>query len=111
MDAHDTPAGMATVSFLAARAALSTMDAAGRHKHPGTTGHSAPQLALRALLMLRHLRAEITSWQSGLIETVRGSGVIWADLAEPPGVPYSPAATCYAAPPPAHDPCRDHRVR
>ncbi|MBO1417446.1 hypothetical protein, partial [Streptomyces sp. FH025] len=96
MDAQDTgKAGVGPASFLAAAAALGMMDAAARtarHAPPDDAGQSDPAQALSALLMLRHLREELTGWETGLIETARGAGATWADLAEPMGVQSRQAA-------------------
>ncbi|MFH9352160.1 type III effector protein [Kitasatospora sp. NPDC017646] len=96
MDAQDTgTAGVGPVSFLAAAAALGTMDAAARtarHAPPDVPGQSDPQQALAALLVLRHLREELAGWETGLIETARDAGATWSDLAEPLGVQSRQAA-------------------
>lgn len=96
MDARDTgTAGVGPASFLAAAAALGMMDAAARtarHAPPDDVGQSDPGQALSALLMLRRLREELAGWETGLIETARGAGATWADLAEPMGVRSRQAA-------------------
>ncbi|MER7667198.1 type III effector protein [Kitasatospora sp. NPDC096128] len=96
MDAQDTgTAGVGPASFLAAAAALGMMDAAARtarHAPPDDAGQRDPARALSALLMLRHLREELAGWETGLIETARGAGATWADLAEPMGVQSRQAA-------------------
>ncbi|MGW3074025.1 MULTISPECIES: type III effector protein [unclassified Kitasatospora] len=96
MDTQDTgAAGVGPASFLAAAAALGMMDAAARtarHAPPDDAGQSDPHPALSALLMLRHLREELAGWETGLIETARGAGATWADLAEPMGVQSRQAA-------------------
>ncbi|CAM5673187.1 hypothetical protein HS99_0001025 [Kitasatospora aureofaciens] len=92
---HTGTPGAGPVSFLAAAAALGVMDAAtrtARHAPPDTTGQNDPQQALSALLMLRHLREELAGWETGLIETARGAGATWGDLAEPLGVQSRQAA-------------------
>lgn len=88
-------AAVGPASFLAASAALGMMDAAvrtARHTPPDDTGQSDPGQALAALILLRHLREELATWESGLIETARGAGATWADLAEPLGVASRQAA-------------------
>ncbi|MFJ9459778.1 type III effector protein [Kitasatospora sp. NPDC101447] len=99
MTVRDTgTAGTGPASFLAAAAALGTMAAAARtaRRAPADTADTArrsdPQQALSALLMLRHLREELSGWETGLIETARGAGATWADLAEPMGVRSRQAA-------------------
>lgn len=42
--------------------------------------------------MLREVREELAGWESGLIETARGEGASWADLAGPLGVASLQAA-------------------
>ncbi|MEV7775788.1 type III effector protein [Kitasatospora sp. NPDC086791] len=96
MDTQDTgTAGVGPASFLAAAAALGMMDAAARtarHAPPDNADQSDPRQALSALLLLRHLREELAGWETGLIETARGAGATWADLAEPMGVQSRQAA-------------------
>ncbi|WP_042410170.1 hypothetical protein [Streptacidiphilus carbonis] len=94
MDAQET-SGAGPASFLAAAAALGMMDAAARtarHAPADTAAQRDPQQALAALLMLRHLREQLAGWETGLIETARGAGATWADLAEPLGVQSRQAA-------------------
>ncbi|MFG2484842.1 HSP18 transcriptional regulator [Streptomyces virginiae] len=57
-----------------------------------TTGPPDSQQALAALLMLRKVREQLTGWESVLIETARGQGASWTDLAEPLGVASRQAA-------------------
>ncbi|WP_035850019.1 hypothetical protein [Kitasatospora azatica] len=96
MYSQDTgTAGVGPASFLAAAAALGMMDAAARtarHAPPDDAGQHDPGGALSALLLLRHLREELAGWETGLIETARGAGATWADLAEPMGVQSRQAA-------------------
>ncbi|MFE9479297.1 HSP18 transcriptional regulator [Streptomyces spororaveus] len=86
------------VSFLAAAAALETIDQAVRDAQQppaGTTAptpDSGPHTALAALLMLREIREQLAGWESGLIETARDRGASWADLAAPLGVASRQAA-------------------
>ncbi|MEU8894130.1 HSP18 transcriptional regulator [Streptomyces sp. NPDC048442] len=56
------------------------------------TGGNGPHPALTALLMLREVREQLAGWESGLIETARGHGASWADLAAPLGVASRQAA-------------------
>ncbi|MEC4573856.1 HSP18 transcriptional regulator [Streptomyces virginiae] len=51
-----------------------------------------PHPALAALLMLREVREQLAGWESGLIETARGEGASWAELAGPLGVASRQAA-------------------
>ncbi|MFI8453719.1 HSP18 transcriptional regulator [Streptomyces erythrochromogenes] len=55
-------------------------------------GSDDPQQALAALLMLREVREQLAGWESVLIETARGRGASWADLAGPLGVASRQAA-------------------
>ncbi|OEJ36092.1 HSP18 transcriptional regulator [Streptomyces subrutilus] len=88
------------VSFLAAAAALETIDQAVRDAQRTSTGpatadlapDSGPHPALAALLMLREVREQLAGWESGLIETARSQGASWADLAGPLGVASRQAA-------------------
>ncbi|MFD6181226.1 HSP18 transcriptional regulator [Streptomyces goshikiensis] len=90
------------VPFLAAAAALETIDQALRDAQrpsaaPTTapTGRApdpGPHPALAALLLLREVREQLADWESGLIETARGQGASWADLAGPLGVASRQAA-------------------
>ncbi|MEV7416460.1 HSP18 transcriptional regulator [Streptomyces sp. NPDC089919] len=57
-----------------------------------TAAASGPHPALAALLMLRVVREQLAGWESGLIETARGQGASWADLAGPLGVASRQAA-------------------
>ncbi|MFD3328375.1 HSP18 transcriptional regulator [Streptomyces sp. NPDC058701] len=96
------PAPPATpVPFPAAAAALeainqSVRDAQQSSTHPPATAPSAagsgPHPALAALLTLREVREQLAGWESGLIETARGEGASWADLAGPLGVASRQAA-------------------
>ncbi len=99
---NDATPTAATVSFTAAAAALEAINQSvkdARHspeRTPETTGplaaDSGPHPALAALLMLREVREELAGWESGLIETARGEGASWADLAGPLGVASRQAA-------------------
>ncbi|MFJ7999827.1 HSP18 transcriptional regulator [Streptomyces sp. NPDC096310] len=53
---------------------------------------AGPHPALAALLMLREVREQLADWESVLIETARGQGASWADLAGPLGVASRQAA-------------------
>lgn len=55
-------------------------------------GGGGPHPALAALLMLREVREQLGGWESVLIETARGQGASWADLAGPLGVASRQAA-------------------
>ncbi|MFI5982445.1 HSP18 transcriptional regulator [Streptomyces sp. NPDC051555] len=88
-------------SFPAAAAALEAVDRALKAAHqaspgrPGSTVEPTPAAGpdpLTALLMLREIREELAGWESGLIETARGHGASWADLAGPLGVASRQAA-------------------
>lgn len=90
------------VSFLAAAAALETIDQTVREAQQQPAGAAAltvrpapdsgPHPALAALLTLREVREQLAGWESGLIETARGQGASWADLAGPLGVSSRQAA-------------------
>lgn len=90
----------APVTFLAAAAALETIDQALRDARQASTKTSAaapavgagPHPALAALLMLREVREQLNGWETGLIETARSEGASWADLAAPLGVASRQAA-------------------
>ncbi|MGY1503341.1 type III effector protein [Streptomyces sp. QTS52] len=99
---EDQPAprasGPTPTSFLAAAAALNTINEAlrtagtardGEHAEPGPTGS---EQALTALLMLREVRDQLAEWEPGLIEEAREAGASWADLAQPLGVSSRQAA-------------------
>ncbi|MFC9824476.1 HSP18 transcriptional regulator [Streptomyces erythrochromogenes] len=53
---------------------------------------AGPHPALAALLMLREVREQLAGWESVLIETARGQGASWAELAGPLGVASRQAA-------------------
>ncbi|MEV6581307.1 HSP18 transcriptional regulator [Streptomyces sp. NPDC051582] len=87
------------VPFHAAAAALQAIDQSMKDaqrsaaRTPVTAGADAgPHPALAALLMLREIREELASWESGLIETAREAGASWAELAPPLGVASRQAA-------------------
>jgi hypothetical protein len=85
------------VSFLAAAAALETIDKAlqaAQEETPGTpiAAGPPPEQALASLLLLRQVRDELAGWETGLIETARRAGASWADLAHPLGVASRQAA-------------------
>ncbi|MGW6844392.1 HSP18 transcriptional regulator [Streptomyces sp. NPDC054958] len=92
----------APVPFLAAAAALEAINRSVKdaQRAPASTptdaeplpAHSGPHPALAALLMLREVREQLAGWESGLIETARGQGASWADLAGPLGVASRQAA-------------------
>ncbi|MFJ3633819.1 HSP18 transcriptional regulator [Streptomyces sp. NPDC090112] len=71
----------------------------GAHRPPADAdGHAAaasdagPEQALAALRMLHEVRERLSGWESVLIETARGEGASWADLAAPLGVASRQAA-------------------
>ncbi|MET9689999.1 HSP18 transcriptional regulator [Streptomyces sp. NPDC006514] len=88
------------VPFLAAAAALEAINQAVKdaQQPPARTAasppapDSGPHPALAALLTLREVREQLAGWESGLIETARGNGASWADLAGPLGVASRQAA-------------------
>lgn len=95
------PHAPAPGSFVAAAAALSTIDEAIRTAHGtpvdgGRTGPGSPspgaEDALAALLLLREVRRRLADWEPALIETARTAGASWADLAGPLGVASRQAA-------------------
>ncbi|MFI6151125.1 type III effector protein [Kitasatospora sp. NPDC051170] len=85
------------VSFLAATAALASIDDAVRTARTpssatqGTVEDGAEQ-ALAALLLLRELRTQLAGWEAPLVEAARAGGATWADLARPMGVASRQAA-------------------
>ncbi|GGP44062.1 HSP18 transcriptional regulator [Streptomyces sindenensis] len=87
------------VSFLAAWAALQTIDEAVRDArgHAGDATSGPPPAteraqALASLQLLRDVREQLAGWETGLIETARAAGASWADLADPLGVASRQAA-------------------
>ncbi|WP_329107150.1 HSP18 transcriptional regulator [Streptomyces sp. NBC_01439] len=99
---NDAAPTASTVSFTAAAAALEAINQSVKdarqspERTPKTTAPlaagSGPHPALAALLMLREVREELAGWESGLIDTARGEGASWADLAGPLGVASRQAA-------------------
>ncbi|MET9736207.1 type III effector protein [Streptomyces sp. NPDC006458] len=84
-------------SFLAAAAALNAIEDAlhtARHEAADSSGTPAPgpEAALASLMLLRQVREQLAGWETGLIETARGAGASWADLAAPLGVASRQAA-------------------
>ncbi|MGF1341119.1 HSP18 transcriptional regulator [Streptomyces flavovirens] len=84
-------------SFEAAVEALRRIDGAvrdaiGENGADATPPHAGAEQALAALLLLREVRHRLAGWETGLIETARGAGASWADLAEPLGVASRQAA-------------------
>ncbi|MFF5446339.1 hypothetical protein [Streptomyces sp. NPDC012888] len=80
-------------SFLAAAAALDAIDRAVHEAHgPRADSPDDAQDALAALILLREVRRQLASWESGLIETAREAGASWAELAGPLGVASRQAA-------------------
>ncbi|MFD6987062.1 HSP18 transcriptional regulator, partial [Streptomyces sp. NPDC059956] len=90
------------IPFVGAAAALEAINQAVRDAQQPSSATSAarkepaqapgPDPALAALVMLREIREELASWESGLIETAREHGASWADLAGPLGVASRQAA-------------------
>ena len=90
------------VTFLAAVAALEAINQSVKDaqrssaRTPSTaeppSADAGPHPSLAALLMLREVREQLAGWESGLIETARGQGASWADLAGPLGVASRQAA-------------------
>ncbi|MFJ9113356.1 type III effector protein [Streptomyces sp. NPDC102283] len=99
MNAADQPSAAITgahspASFIAAAAALAAMDDALRdaqRESPDAVG-PGPEQALASLMLLRRVREHLAGWETGLIETARGAGASWADLARPLGVASRQAA-------------------
>lgn len=83
-------------SFLAAAAALDTIDIAVHEANSQAAdpadADAGPQQALASLLLLRQVREQLAGWETGLIETARLAGASWADLAHPLGVASRQAA-------------------
>ncbi|MFF1401339.1 type III effector protein [Streptomyces sp. NPDC058287] len=99
MTAADQPSMTSTdahspASFLAAEAALSSIDDALRDAQDVTPEASGPgpEQALASLMLLRQVREQLAGWETGLIETARDAGASWADLAQPLGVASRQAA-------------------
>ncbi|MFC9292768.1 HSP18 transcriptional regulator [Streptomyces sp. NPDC057011] len=92
----------APVTFLAAAAALETINQAledARQASSGTAASASASAsvtgappALATLLMLREVREQLAGWETVLIEAARGQGASWADLAAPLGVASRQAA-------------------
>ncbi|GLX41298.1 hypothetical protein Sros01_73710 [Streptomyces roseochromogenus] len=90
------------VTFLAAAAALEAINQSVKDaqqssaRTPATPGPpaagSGAHPALAALLTLREVREQLAGWESALIETARGEGASWAELAGPLGVASRQAA-------------------
>lgn len=81
-------------SFIAAAAALGAMCDALRVAQRETTDAQGPgpEQALASLMLLRQVREHLAGWETGLIETARGAGASWSDLARPLGVASRQAA-------------------
>lgn len=105
------------VSFLAAAAALETIDQTVREAQQQPAGAAAltvrpapdsgPHPALAALLTLREVREQLAGWESGLIETARGQGRAGPTSparSESPAVKRPNAGTCACAPAPPEAP-------
>ncbi|MFD3698016.1 HSP18 transcriptional regulator [Streptomyces sp. NPDC058646] len=91
------------IPFLAAAAALEAINQSVKDAQQlsartsaaeaaATAADADPHAALAALVMLREVREQLAGWESGLIETARGRGASWADLAGPLGVASRQAA-------------------
>ncbi|MFI8341875.1 HSP18 transcriptional regulator [Streptomyces sp. NPDC085639] len=86
------------VPFPVAAAALKAINQSVRDAQqssaqtPPPAASSGPHPALAALLTLREVREQLAAWESGLIETARGEGASWAELAGPLGVASRQAA-------------------
>ncbi|MEI5034270.1 type III effector protein [Streptomyces sp. S1A(2023)] len=99
MNAADQPitasaGAQGPASFIAAAAALAAMEDALRdaqRESPDAVG-PGPEQALASLMLLRQVREHLAGWETGLIETARGAGASWADLARPLGVASRQAA-------------------
>ncbi|MFD4868064.1 HSP18 transcriptional regulator [Streptomyces sp. NPDC058412] len=100
---NEAPEPPEPIPFLAATTALDAINQAIRDaRQPSarptaaeaaaTTADADPHVALAALVMLREVREQLADWESGLIETARGQGASWADLAAPLGVASRQAA-------------------
>ncbi|MFD3546767.1 HSP18 transcriptional regulator [Streptomyces sp. NPDC058655] len=99
---NEAPEPAAPAPFTAVAAALEAIDNAVRSAHrspadapppgPGDAPGPHPAPALAALQLLREVREQLAGWESGLIETARGRGASWADLAGPLGVASRQAA-------------------
>lgn len=98
---NEVPQPATPVPFPVAAAALESIGQAVRDAQrpagsppaaPAPTADSGPHPALAALLLLREVREQLAGWESGLIETARGEGASWADLAGPLGVASRQAA-------------------
>ncbi|MCU8593022.1 type III effector protein [Streptomyces sp. A13(2022)] len=94
--AEQSADGASPASFLAAAAALNTIDDAlhaARHRpSDAPASEPGPKQALASLLLLRQVREQLAGWETGLIETARDAGASWADLAHPLGVASRQAA-------------------
>ncbi|WP_019074550.1 hypothetical protein [Streptomyces hokutonensis] len=90
--------GLTPASFLAAAAALDTIQEAlhaARAVPDGTAlgpERGTSEQVLAALLVLREAREQLAEWEPGLIEAAREAGASWADLAHPLGVSSRQAA-------------------
>lgn len=99
-DQPPPPAGTtpAPATFLAASAALDTIDRAVQTAQTpdppdgSSAPHTSSEQALAALLLLREVRERLAAWEPGLIEAAREAGASWADLAGPLGVASRQAA-------------------
>ncbi|WP_407836302.1 HSP18 transcriptional regulator [Streptomyces sp. DSM 116496] len=99
---NESAESTASIPFVAAAAALEVINQAVKDAQQPSVGRpmaeatlppgSGPHSPLAALQMLREVREQLAGWESGLIETARGHGASWADLAGPLGVASRQAA-------------------
>ncbi|MEW1638925.1 HSP18 transcriptional regulator [Streptomyces sp. NPDC093801] len=94
---NENPPPIQPVRAAEAVAALDTIRRAVQDAHHSsagapTTGPAGPEQTLAALLMLREVREQLTGWEAVLIETARGQGASWVELAAPLGVASRQAA-------------------
>jgi hypothetical protein len=97
MTADQPGSASRSVSFLAAEAALASIEEAVHGAQapapgPQTDGEVSSDQALAALLLLREMRDQLAGWETGLIETAREAGASWAELARTLGVASRQAA-------------------
>jgi hypothetical protein len=83
---------------------------------PGAAGeaHDDGERVLAALILLRHLRAELSGWEPDLVAAARAAGVSWAKLAPALGVTSRQAAELRylrMRPSPGGEPTAEGRVR
>ncbi|MFD8740055.1 type III effector protein [Streptomyces sp. NPDC059618] len=87
----DPPA--APASFAATASALEAIaQAIQTARTADAASTDVPESAIAALLLLREVREQLAHWEPVLIETARGAGASWSDLAHPLGVSSRQAA-------------------